>query len=276
MVPTFRRSAVGLLDPQGRPVQPDRAFAVVDVPDPTGQPGEWRATIVPLDEPGQDGRFDYRIERQRPRLSFRKAGWRELDVAFAGDAADVRLVMEPYPADMPILANYSGLTFSPLGRNYVMDFHVQRPADIRSSFDKRPHVVAWRASLRRDDVTDGRQWPRAGVVLLADVTEEGDRLVVHWRKAHPEMPSSDALARDYIQGLRLVMTDGPKMAEEGGFQVYVPEAIRRLEALPPPCRPKSPSLRRRRSPKDPCPPTPAPGGATPARREVPPFPAAVR
>ena len=72
-----------VVDPQGRPVRPDRVWAVVDVPDEDCPPGEMRAKIVPVGLPhtDQEGRFDYEIEGQRPRLSFRKAGWRELGSA---------------------------------------------------------------------------------------------------------------------------------------------------------------------------------------------------
>ena len=216
-----------VVDPAGRPVRPDRAFAVIDTPDPAGQPGEQKATIVSLDPPGEDGRFDYAVRGSRPRLSFRKEGWRELEVAFAGDAEDARLVMEPYPADMPILDLHASITFSPVGKDTVLDFDDPAPGNV-GKYDEAHYL-----RRTRDDVTDPSQWPEVGVVLLADVTEEGEfgRVFLYDDNGDPVIHHGSGLqmASHFID-LRFAMTDGPRLAEGGGFQRYLPEAYRRKGA----------------------------------------------
>ena len=231
------RVAGQVLDPDGNPVRPDQVFAVVDVPDEDGPSGETRAALVGLRVPDREGRFDYTLEGSNPRLSFRKAGWRDLDVAFEGETLDAKLVMEPFPRDMPNLQMFGALHFSPSGRDLIINFDEPMPQKDFSNRTPMPIKERYRREREfresketrqqrrfRQDVTDPQQWPANGVVLLADVDEEGLWLPILEAE---NLPQGDK----YFGGIRLLMTNGPELAEGSGFIRYVPDAYRRQTKL---------------------------------------------
>ena len=154
-------------------------------------------------------------------------------MAFDGETLDARVVMEPYPKDMPNLEMFGGLHFSPLGQDIILDFDDPMPMRDFVPWAPRPQKETFRLEREfresvearqqrrfREDVTNPRQWPANGVVLLADVDEEG-----YWIKTIPadDLPRGDV----YFSNVRFVMTDGPKLAEGGGFIRYVPKVYRR-------------------------------------------------
>ena len=219
-------------DVAGRGLQPHDAWLSIDAPDEAGPPGARRAKLVPLRKLEADGTFTFSFEGRYAHLNLRKPGWYAKRVTFLAERAeedgynDVRVVMEARPQNVPMLQDHVSLAFSPLGEDDIVDFDLAAP-ESRWHPKWRGEYKPWKAAvdarreaLARNDVTDPSQWPANGVVLLADVDEEGDEVVI----------INDRTLRGnqrFVRNLRLIMTDGPELAEGGGFLRYVPDAYRR-------------------------------------------------
>lgn len=221
-----------VVDEEGEPVVPDKVLVTAS---------GYKATRVPFGDTSKHGldsfepttsEFSLNLEDwSGVELVFMKEGFYDAHHSFsarslagaagtvlAGGTAEppdvehegVTVVMERKPTDSPILSRYGVLEFRPLGTEELINFDHPPPEDVEQ--EEAQEVVV--------NVTDRSSWPANGIVLLAEVAENGREVAMV-----PELDEQGRPLRIYpnrieyshVRGLRLVMT-----GKGGGFRRWEP------------------------------------------------------